>query len=358
MAKIWSIIKAIVQLFIEAFNEWNKDKAPRLAAALAYYTIFSIAPLLVVVIAVVGFLLGNEAVQASIIEQVETLMGPQGAETVAGLLKNAYQPSAGIIATIISLVTLLLGAIGVFGQLKDALNTVWGVQPPQQSGIMGFIRDRVLSFGMLLTIGFLLLVSLIVSAAIALLQSSINEVLPGGTWVFNLANLIISYGLITILFAIVFRLLPDIRIEWGDVWIGAFVTALLFNIGKYALGWYIGRSTVTSAYGAAGSLIVILLWVYYTAQILLYGAEFTQVYARKYGSKTWDHKQRIDAQPNRTIEKPGVVEEMDQKPVVPQPVIVPKSRGPSWKIVTGALGLAVVSVISVLTQFVSRDKKT
>jgi membrane protein len=273
--KAWGLLK-------QTGKEWSEDKVPRLGAALAYYTVFAIAPLLIIAIAIAGLVFTKSNVQDQVIAQLRTLMSDDAAGAIQEMLKNAGQPKAGIIATIIGIVTLLFGASGVFGQLKDAMNTIWGVQPRPGRGIMGIIKDRFLSFTMVLGIGFMLLVSLMVSAALAAVQKFIFG--DGTGIVLQIVNFIVSFGVITLLFAVIYKVLPDVKIAWRDVWIGAAFTALLFVIGKFAIGAYLGRSSTTSTFGAFGSLVVILLWVYYSAQILFFGAEFTQVYANQYGS--------------------------------------------------------------------------
>lgn len=277
--------KVIVELLKETFKEWQEDKASRLAAALAYYTAFSIAPLIIIAIAIAALVFGEEAARGGIEDQLRGLIGQQGAEAVEEMIKNSSKPAEGTIATIISVVFLLFGASGVFGQLQDSLNTIWEVAPKPGRGVMGFIKDRFLSFAMVLGIGFLLLVSLILSAVLAGLSNVLGSMMPGMSFLWSLLNFFISFGVITLLFALIYRVLPDAKIAWGDVWFGAIITALLFTIGKSLIGLYLGNSSVGSTYGAAGSFVVLLLWVNYSAQILFFGAEFTQVYANKYGSR-------------------------------------------------------------------------
>lgn len=277
--------KDIVGLFKQTFQEWQEDKASRLAAALAYYTVFSLAPLLVIAIAIVGLVFGQDAAQGEIVNQLKHLLGLQGAEAVQEMIKNSHQESdKGTIATIISIGLLLFGASGLFGQLQDSLNTIWEVAPNPNRGVMGFIRDRFLSFSMVLGIGFLLLVSLILSAVLAAVGSYFGHLFPGLPFL-QFLNFALSFSIITVLFALIYRILPDAKIAWGDVWIGAAMTSLLFSIGKWLIGLYLGNGSVGSTYGAAGSFVVLLLWVNYSAQILFFGAEFTQVYANKYGSR-------------------------------------------------------------------------
>ena len=277
--------KIIFQLLKETFQEWQDDKASRLAAALAYYTVFSLAPLVIIAIAIAGAIFGEEAAKGELVGQIEGLVGAQGAEVIQTAVSNANKPNTGSIASIISIAVLLFGASGVFAQLQDALNTVWEVEVDPNMGIMGFIRKRILSFGAVLGIGFLLLVSLVISAVLTGISHYMSNAVPGIDFLWQILNLVISFTVVTFLFALMFKFLPDVKIKWSDVWIGAIITSLLFTLGKYLLGLYLGRSSFGSAYGAAGSLVVLLAWIYYSAQILFFGAEFTQVYARRYGSQ-------------------------------------------------------------------------
>lgn len=276
--------KALFGLLKETFQEWSDDKAPRLAAALSFYTIFSLAPILIITIAVSGFFLGQADVRENILMQVETTFGPDAEEMVEGLIDDASRPGSGVVATIIGMITIIAGATGVYGQLLEALNTIWEVEPAPDSGIFDTLRKRLLSFTMVLGIGFLLLVSLVISAALSAISQYFSELLPGIDIFWQILDLVVSYALITLLFAMIFKVLPDVEVAWSDVWVGAAFTALLFTIGKFLLGWYLGTSTPGSTFGAAGSLVGILLWVYYSAQILFFGAEFTKVYTRRYGS--------------------------------------------------------------------------
>jgi membrane protein len=277
-------LKAVWTLLKDTVAEWQADKVPLLAAALAYYTVFSLAPLLIIVIAIAGFVFGPDAARNQLDEQIQGLVGSEGADAIQTMIKNAYQPSSGIIATLISVATLLLGASGVFAQLQDALNTIWEVPPPQK-GVKGMVKARATSFAMVLVIGFLLLVSLVVSAVLVGIGNFFGNLIPGLAFVWQIVNFVISFGVVTLLFGLIYRVLPDVKVPWSDVWHGAVVTSLLFTVGKWLLGLYLGNSSVASPYGAAGSFVVVLVWVYYSAQILLFGAEFTQVYSKHYGSK-------------------------------------------------------------------------
>lgn len=271
----WELLKA-------SGNSWMEDKAPRLGAALAYYAVFSIAPLLLIAIAVAGLVFGRDAAQGYLLGQIRDLVGEQGGESLQTMVANAAQPAAGALATVAGVVMLLFGAAGLFGELQDALNTVWGVEPKPGRGVWGFLQDRFLSFSMVLGCAFLLLISLVVSAVLQALGGLF------GNWqasvVGEAVNFVVSFAVITGLFAMIFRFLPDARIAWKDVWLGAALTALLFTIGKWLIGLYLGHSSVGSTYGAAGSLAVLLIWMYYSAQIFLFGAELTKVYANRFGS--------------------------------------------------------------------------
>lgn len=286
-------MKAILDLLKETFSEWSKDKASRLSAALAYYTVFSLAPLLIIVIAIAGAVFGEEAARGEIVGQIQGLVGRDGAEFIETAIENANKPATGRFASIISIVVLLFGASGVFAELQDALNTVWEVQAKPERGLINVIRNRFLSFTMVLGVGFLLLVSLVASAALAATVNFFGHLLPGLDFLWQLANLIFSFVVTTVLFGLIYKTLPDVKIGWSDVWIGAAITSVLFSIGRYVLGQYLGNSSFGSTYGAAGSLVVVLAWVYYAAQILFFGAEFTQVYARKYGSQIVPDKNAV-----------------------------------------------------------------
>lgn len=267
-----------------------------LGRALAYYTVFSLAPLLTISIAIAAVVFGQEAAQGQIFEQLRGLLGEASGRAVQDMVQNATaKPTAGVLATLISVAMLLFGASGVFGQLQASLNAIWGVKPKPGRGVLGLIQDRVLSFGFTLVVGFLLLVSLLLTAAIALIAEWIGGMMPSTETLTQVLNFILSLGLVTLLFAMMFKFLPDAEIAWRDVWIGAFLTAVFFGIGKFALGLYLGKSGVTSSYGAAGSLIVLLLWVYYSSQIFFFGAEFTQVYASRLGSRVTPAENAVPA---------------------------------------------------------------
>ena len=278
--------KGIVALFKNTASEWIQDKCPQLGAALAYFTVFSLAPLVLVLLAVFGLIFGgSDQARQKITEQLQYLIDPSGIKVIQDIATNASNPQAGILATTIGVVIALFGASGVFGQLQEALNTIWGVKPKPGGGIWGFIRTRFLSFGMVGGVCFLLLVSLTIETLLKGLSAYLKNVMPGGDIVALALFLIFDLVVIVLLFAMIFRYLPDAKIAWRDVWVGATLTAVLFALGKFVLGLYLGSGAAGSAYGAASSLITLLLWIYYAAQILLFGAEFTQVYANTYGTR-------------------------------------------------------------------------
>ncbi|MEP0547541.1 MAG: YihY/virulence factor BrkB family protein [Rhodothermales bacterium] len=281
-------LKAIGGMLGETVTRFVGDSAPRLGAALAYYTVISLAPLLLVFVGVMGQVLGREAARGEIVGQVEGAIGPEAAELVQQAIEAAGRDNSGLIATVLGVVALFLGATTVFVNLNGSLNTIWGVEPvPGQGGLLRQVRtffvNRLTTFAALLGIGFLLVVSLGVSAAIEAAAAFFADRLPVPPGTLRLVNLVVSVGVITLLFAYIYRAIPDVRIAWRDVFTGAFFTAVLFTLGKYLIGLYLGRSSVGSAYGAAGALVVLLVWIYYSALIFFLGAEFTQVYARHRG---------------------------------------------------------------------------
>jgi membrane protein len=275
---------AVWRLLKDSFRDWSEDQAPRLAAALAYYTVFSLAPVLVIVVAVAGLAFGSDQVRSGIVEQVRGMLGDGGADLVLGMLEAAAKPKDSLVAVGIAFATMVIGASGLFAQLQDALNTVWEVRPKAGRGLIGMVKDRFLSFSMVLGVGFLLLVSLVLAAALQAVQTFAEGRVSALTPAFQGFGLLLDLGLTALLFAMLFKFLPDVKLKWSDVWTGAVITAILFAIGKWTLGAYLGRGAVGSAYGAAGSLAIVLIWVYYSAQILLFGAEVTQAYAKQRGS--------------------------------------------------------------------------
>lgn len=273
----WNLAKGAVA-------SWREDYASSMGAALSYYTLFSIAPLLLIVIAVAGFAFGEEAARGEIVAQLGGLMGADAAKAIENLIVSVDKPGKGLLSTIIGVLVLFIGATTVFGELQDALDRIWRAPAREPSGLWGLIRARVLSFGLILAVGFLLIASLVFSAALSALGKWWAPFFGAWGVLLQGVNFAASFGLITVMFALIYKIMPRVRIEWHDVWIGAAVTALLFTIGKFLIGLYIGKSSVASGFGAAGSLVVVLIWVYYSAQIFLLGAEFTWVYAHRHGS--------------------------------------------------------------------------
>lgn len=285
----WLSGSQVGRLVKNTFSAWSDDNVPRLGASLAYYTALSLAPLIVVVLGVAGLAFGPQAVQGQLVWEIQDTVGYQGAKFVEQLIQSAYRPASGIIATVLGLITLFFGATSVVMELTDALNTIWHVpKDPSQTGLKSMVRmakQRAVSFAMVLGIGFLLLVSLFVSAWISAMGHFFANMLPVTEPVLHAGYFVISFLVITFLFAVIYKALPDVRLQWSDVAIGAAVTSLLFTLGKLLLGLYLGKSTIASTYGAAGSFVIILVWVYYSAQIFFLGAEFTRVYTQEFGSQ-------------------------------------------------------------------------
>ena len=275
---VWQVLK-------ETGTAWDEDNVTRLAAALAYYTLLSIAPLIILAVAVTGLAFGEQAAREHIASELAGVVGASAADAIQSIAKNAHTPGTGVVSVAVGLLVLLFGASGVFGELQSALNTVWDVAPKPGRGIWGVIKDRFFSFTLVVGVAFLLLVSLVVSACLTWLGQVFEQTLPGGAAVWQVLNFAISFAVVTALFALMFKKLPDVNIRWRDVWVGAAVTAGLFTLGKFGLGIYLGSAGVSSAYGAAGSIVALVIWVYYSAQVLLVGAEFTEVYARRFGSR-------------------------------------------------------------------------
>jgi membrane protein len=295
--------KHLLQLFVKAGKAWSDDYAPSMGAAISYYTVFSLAPLLVIVIAIAGAVFGREAVQGQIVAQLGGLIGQQGADMVQTLIAASSDSDKGLVAGLISTVVLLIGATTVFAELQSALDRIWHVPPSEKpDGIKALVRARLLSFGLILGLVFLLMVSLTVSTAVAAFATLTGDLLPGMEALLHLLNLAVSLGISTVLFAMIFKFMPSTEISWRDVWVGALATAVLFEVGKFLIGLYIGKSSMTESFAAAGSLVVLLAWVYYAAQIFLLGAEFTKVYAQDHGSRAGqpqEQKQKEGPQPSR-----------------------------------------------------------
>ncbi len=266
-------------------SSWIDDYAPSMGAALSYYTVFSLAPLLLIVISIAGLVFGDEAVRGELFAQLQGLMGQDAAKAVQDLLASASRPSHGVLGSVIGVAVLLFGATTVFAELQDALDRIWRAPARQKGGLWSLLRARLLSFGMILGLAFLLMVSLILGAVISALGKWWGPLFGGWEVLLQVVNVVVGFGLTTVVFAMIYKLMPRVHVQWHDVWLGALVTAVLFTVGKFLIGLYIGKSGIASGYGAAGSLVIVFLWVYYSAQIFLVGAEFTWVYARTLGSK-------------------------------------------------------------------------
>ncbi|MDQ2762582.1 MAG: YihY/virulence factor BrkB family protein [Pseudomonadota bacterium] len=294
LGEFWALIKG-------AGSAWVDDYAPSMGAALSYYTVFSLAPMLLIVIGVAGLVFGQDAARGALMQQLSGMMGANAAKAIQDILASASKPSEGAVATVVGVVVLLIGATTVFGELQDALDRIWRVPAKDKpSGIWGLLRSRLLSFGMILGIAFLLMVSLVASTAVSALGKWWSPFFGG--WEVLAQGVTFLFGLVVtaVGFALIYKFMPRARVRWHDVWIGAVVTSVLFSLGRFLIGLYIGKSGVASAFGAAGSLIVVFVWVYYSAQIFLLGAEFTWVYATKFGSRKEAELEQERAAPSRS----------------------------------------------------------
>ncbi len=314
----WSLLK-------EAAQAWSDDFAPSMGAALSYYTLFSIAPLLLIVIAVAGWFFGDAAVRGELVDSLQFLMGAEGAKAIEGLLASVSEPAEGIIATVVGLIVLLVGATSVFGELQNDLDRIWRAPVREEIGsVWRMLRSRLLSIGMILGIAFLLMVSLVLDAVL----QTLGKMWGTGAWqaLAQVLNTLVAFGLTTTVFAMIYKLMPRARIAWRDVWVGAAVTAVLFAVGKFLIGLYIGRSAVASSFGAAGALVVMMVWVYYSAQIFLLGAEFTWVYAHAHGSRRGQRRPGVaeGVVPRAELAPPPAVEISPAPlPPLPAPTRVP-----------------------------------
>jgi membrane protein len=279
--RVVTAMRSFLDLVTSAILGWVNDGCLTMGAAIAYYAVFSLAPMLILAIAIAGVVFGREAAQGAIITQLGGLMGRDGAAAVQAMIESASNTGSGTIAAAIGIVTLLLAASGAFGEIQTSLNAIWKAKPPKETTIRGIVRRRLLSLSLVIVVGFLLLVSLIISTALAALHDYMQQTMPGIGGLLQIANAVVSFAVITVLFAMMFKVLPDTRIAWSDVWLGAAVTTALFTIAKFLISLYIGSSDVASSYGVAGALVVILLWVYYSAQVLLLGAEITRAHSER-----------------------------------------------------------------------------
>jgi len=270
----------------QTYSRWSDHHAPRLGASVAFYSILSFAPLLVLITGIIALVFGHESAHGALVNEARQVIGDRGADTVDSLLKNAQKPGSGIFSSVVAFITLLFGASGVFAELQDALNIMWDVPEQSKAGFMGLIKQRLFSFGMILSVGFLLLVSLLLSTGLAYVGHAFGQLVTFPPAVLELLNFVLSFVVITVLFALMFKYVPSVHVHWRDVIVGAIGTALLFTIGKFLLGLYLGKASVGSTYGAAGSLVAVVVWIYYSAQIFFFGAEFTRIYADAHHGRT------------------------------------------------------------------------
>ena len=298
-------------LLKETARGWNEHRVQRLGAALAFYTTLALAPLTLIAIAIAGYFLGPEAARGGIVNQIEHLVGRTEARAIEALIKAASEPHQSRIATVLSIGLMLFGATGVFAELKDSLDTIWEVKPKPGLGLWTMIKTRLLSFAVVLGTGFLLLVSLLLTAMLTAFTNWLVRWLPVPIWTAYLFEALVSFIIITLLFALIFKLLPDVTVPWKDVWIGAVLTAVLFMIGKYLIGLYIGSASVGSIYGAAGSLVIILMWTYYSSQTLFFGAEFIRAYAKSYDPQPIVPTEQAVALTNVELAKQGMPSQAD-----------------------------------------------
>ncbi len=356
LADLWPLVK-------EAATAWIDDFAPSMGAAIAYYTMFSLAPLLLIAIAVAGLVFGQEVASGEVLAQLRGMMGEQGAQAVQGMLEAASEPEKSVVATLIGVALLVLGATTVFGELQDALDRIWRAPARAEGGgLWGLLRSRLLSFGMILGIGFMQIVSLVLSAGLSALGKWMGPMFGGWEVLAQAVNFVISFGLVSVMFAMIYKIMPRVKIAWKDVWIGAVVTALLFTVGKFAIGLYIGKSGVASAFGAAGSLAVLLIWIYYSAQIFLLGAEFTWAYAHRLGSlQAKPEPAPAPALPTRSgtaeigAPKPGVEQPAARTPPAPVAVARPP-HDPLGGIKAGLLAGGAIGLIWRLKAAFSRKR--
>lgn len=324
-----------IALLKESYSKWSDHQAPRLGAAVAFYSVLSFAPLLVLITAVIAIVFGQESAQHELVHVARQWIGDKGAETVQSLLKNAQKPASGIFATIIAFATLLFGASGVFGELHDALNVIWEVPPKTDAGVFALIKDKLFSFGMVLSVGFLLLVSLVLSAALAYIGRYLGYLVPMPAPVLEALNFLVSFVVITALFALMFKYVPNAEVSWRNVSVGALGTALLFTVGKFLLGMYLGKASVGSPYGAAGSLVAVVVWIYYSAQIFFFGAEFTHAYAGVHAFKVKEAPEtgRTAPAPEREAQTPAAARVSSPPPAdssvtAAPPLTTPAQRAP------------------------------
>ncbi len=313
--------KEALALSKTTYTKWSEHNATRLGASVAFYSLLSFAPLLLLTTAVIALILGQSSAQGVLVDEARQLMGDHGAETVQTLLKSAQKPSSGILASLIAFITLLYGASGVFSELQSALNLMWDAPEQTTPGVSGFIKDRLLSFGMVLSIGFLLLVSLILSTGLAFVGKQFGQITSLPTPLLETFNFLVSFAVITVLFTLMYKYVPNVKVHWRESFIGALGTALMFTIGKFLLGVYLGKASVGSTYGAAGSLVAVIVWIYYSAQIFFFGAEFTRVYAEHIGALQTARKSVPPPEPAVTEKAAAAFAAAGAKPAVPTTVV-------------------------------------
>jgi membrane protein len=342
---LWSLLK-------QSVNAWMEDYASSMGAALAYYTLFSLAPLLLLVISIAGLVFGQEAAQGQIVAQFGGLVGQGGATAIQGLLKSASEPAKSTLASIVSIVTLIVGATSIFAELQSDLDRIWRApEVAKPSGIWGLVRTRLLSFGLIVSLGFLLLVSLVVSAALAAIGTWWGSWFGGWAITLQVVNQVVSFAFTTALFALMYRILPSVRVVWQDVWYGAIATSALFTVGKFAIGMYLGKAGVASGFGAAGSIVVMLVWVFYSAQIFLLGAEFTWIYSHSHGSKVNEPMPAGAAPTAKSASKPTADEErLALPPGRPVVALLPAHQSPARDVATAGFVLIGFGIVRSLFQ--------
>ena len=302
--------KLIFSFIKDVFSGFSDDKALKYSASLSYYTVFSIAPLIIVIISAAGIVFGRDAVQGKIFDQIKGLVGTEAATQIQDMISKTHSSGSTVFASIVSAIVVIVGATGIFGEIQDSINSIWGLKSKPKTGIIKIVINRLISFSLVISLGFVLMVSLAVNAFVSVITSQLANIIPGaGTYFLLIINQALIFVILSFMFSVIFKVLPDAKIKWRDVGKGAMLTAVLFMIGKYLIGLYVAKSNLTSVYGAAGSIIIIMVWVYYTAVILYFGAEFTKVYSIRYGSKILPNDYAVwikvteEEQPHQTLEK-------------------------------------------------------
>lgn len=306
--------KTFLILLKDAFIAWDEDKAWRIGAALAYFTIFSLAPFLIIITSITSFIFGEQAVQGRVFEEIRGLIGESGAQAVQTMLRNAYTSESSTTATILGVVMLLFGSTAVFVQLRDSLNAIWQIAEKPVNTLKGFVKARLIAFTLILGIGFLLLVSLVISTLLSVFSEYLGSIFSWLNEITRIVDFLVSFGFITVLFALIFKILPNARIKWKDIWVGSAFISFMFTIGKMGIGFYLGSSAIASTFGAASSLAVVLLWVFYSAQIFLFGAEFTKIFANRFGSNIVPdrHALRLKVEKVEPVEKEEEMAQPDE----------------------------------------------